>query len=72
MPERREGVIGPDSELVELVWVPLAEATHLDVLSVTVIALEELQARLDAGMPRDMPVPFYRVLHRRVVHAQLR
>ena len=69
--ERRDGVVGPDSELTELVWVPMAEAVHLDLMTVTTVALEELQTRIAAGMRRDMPVPFYRMLNRRFVHAQL-
>ena len=69
--ERRDGVVGPDSELTELVWVPMTEAVHLDLMTVTTVVLEELQTRIAAGMRRDMPVPFYRMLHRRFVHAQL-
>lgn len=69
--ERRDGVIGPDSELTELVWVPMTEAVHLDLLAVTSVALEELQMRIAAGMPRDMPVPFYRMLRGRFVHSEL-
>ena len=37
-----EGVVGPDSELVELVWVPIEEATHLDMPTITGVVLEEL------------------------------
>lgn len=54
-----EGVVGPDSELVELTWVPIAEATQLDLPTITGIVLEELAARVEAGMARDLPVPFY-------------
>jgi hypothetical protein len=68
---RRDGVIGPDSELTELVWVPMAEAVHLGLMTVTTVALEELQARIAAGLPRDMPVPFYRMRRGRFVHSQL-
>ncbi len=39
---RVEGVIGPEAELVELVWVPLAEAKQLDMSLITEIVLEEL------------------------------
>jgi len=56
---RIEGVVGPDSELVELVWVPIEEATHLDMPTITGIVLEELAARVAAGMHHDLPVPFY-------------
>ena len=54
-----EGVVGPDSELVELTWVPIEEATHLDMPTITGVVLEELAARVAAGMGHDLPVPFY-------------
>jgi 8-oxo-dGTP pyrophosphatase MutT (NUDIX family) len=54
-----EGVVGPDSELVELTWVPIAEAAQLDMPTITGIVLEELLARVEAGMAHDLPVPFY-------------
>ena len=54
-----EGVVGPDSELVELTWVPIADATHLDMPTITGIVLEELLARVEAGMGHSLPVPFY-------------
>jgi 8-oxo-dGTP pyrophosphatase MutT (NUDIX family) len=53
------GVVGPDSELVELTWVPIERATHLDMPTITGIVLEELLARVEAGMGHDLPVPFY-------------
>jgi 8-oxo-dGTP pyrophosphatase MutT (NUDIX family) len=56
---RIEGVVGPESELVELIWVPLEEATHLDMPTITGVVLEELKARMGAGMAHDLPVPFY-------------
>ena len=54
-----EGVVGPDSELVELVWVPIEEATRLDMPTITGVVLEELAARVAAGMAHNLPVPFY-------------
>ena len=56
---RIEGVVGPDSELVELTWVPLEQATHLDMPTITGVVLEELLARVAAGMGHNLPVPFY-------------
>ncbi|HXZ45994.1 MAG TPA: NUDIX hydrolase [Pseudolabrys sp.] len=53
------GVVGLDSELVELTWVPIEEATHLDMPTITGIVLEELLARVEAGMGHDLAVPFY-------------
>jgi len=54
-----EGVVGADSELVELTWVPIEQATHLDMPTITGIVLEELLARVEAGMAHSLPVPFY-------------
>jgi 8-oxo-dGTP pyrophosphatase MutT (NUDIX family) len=56
---RVEGVAGPDAELVEIVWVPLPEARKLDLPTITGVILEELEARLAAGMAPELPVPFY-------------
>lgn len=56
---RIEGVVGPDSELVELIWTPIEEAAQLDMPTITAIVLEELLARLEAGMAQSLPVPFY-------------
>ena len=68
---RVDGVVGPDTELVELVWVPIAEARHLDMPAITMAALEDLEARVAAGLRRDLPVPFYRVVRRRFVRELL-
>jgi 8-oxo-dGTP pyrophosphatase MutT (NUDIX family) len=54
-----DGVVGPDSELVELTWVPIEQATHLEMPTITGVVLEELLARVAAGMGHDLPVPFY-------------
>src|SRR5690348_11211267 len=54
-----EGIVGPDSELVELVWTPIEQAAHLDMPTITGVVLEELLARVEAGMAHDLPVPFY-------------
>jgi 8-oxo-dGTP pyrophosphatase MutT (NUDIX family) len=59
---RIDGVTGPDAELVELVWMPLSEAKHLDMPAVTGVMLEELEARVADGLRHDLPVPFYRML----------
>jgi 8-oxo-dGTP pyrophosphatase MutT (NUDIX family) len=54
-----EGIVGPDSELVELVWIPIKEAKTLDMPTITGTVLDELEARVKAGMSHDLPVPFY-------------
>jgi 8-oxo-dGTP pyrophosphatase MutT (NUDIX family) len=64
---RDDGFVGPDKELVELVWLPLNEARQLDMPGITAVVLEELQDRIAAGMDRDHPVPLYRMLHKRFV-----
>jgi 8-oxo-dGTP pyrophosphatase MutT (NUDIX family) len=57
--DKIEGVVGPDSELVELVWAPIEEAAHFDMPTITGIVLEELLIRVKAGMAHNLPVPFY-------------
>ncbi|MEA2951444.1 MAG: hypothetical protein QOJ96_964 [Alphaproteobacteria bacterium] len=68
---RIDGVIGPDAELVELVWIPIAETKRLGLLTITTVVLEELEARVVAGMSHDLPVPFYRMLNGRFVREML-
>jgi 8-oxo-dGTP pyrophosphatase MutT (NUDIX family) len=68
---RVDGVTGPDAELTELVWMPLTEAKHLDMPAVTGVMLEELDTRIADGLGHDLPVPFYRMLHKRFVRAEL-
>jgi 8-oxo-dGTP pyrophosphatase MutT (NUDIX family) len=68
---RIDGIVGPDSELVELVWMPLAQARALDMATVTGVMLEELDARIAAGLAHDLPVPFYRMDHRHFVRELL-
>jgi 8-oxo-dGTP pyrophosphatase MutT (NUDIX family) len=68
---RVEGVTGPDAELTELVWLPIADAKRLDMPTITGVALEELEARIAGGLDHDRPVPFYRMLHKRFVKTML-
>jgi 8-oxo-dGTP pyrophosphatase MutT (NUDIX family) len=65
--QREEGFVGPDKELVELVWMPITEASRLDMPGITAVALEELQDRIASGMSFDHPAPLYRMLHKRFV-----
>jgi 8-oxo-dGTP pyrophosphatase MutT (NUDIX family) len=58
-------IIGPEAELVELVWLPITDAQHLDMPTITRVVLEELQARIAAGYDPALPVPFYRMLNRK-------
>ena len=57
---RVTGVVGPDTELVELVWLPLDATSQLDIAPITLAVLEELRIRAAAGFGPDVPVPFYR------------
>jgi 8-oxo-dGTP pyrophosphatase MutT (NUDIX family) len=56
---REAGIVGPDAELVELVWMPLAEATKLDLPAITRIVLGELAAAMKSGMDPRRPRPFF-------------
>jgi hypothetical protein len=64
-------VIGPDSELVELVWVPMDEAKHLDLPPVTAVILLELADRIEAGFGHHLAVPFYHEVNRAFVRELL-
>jgi 8-oxo-dGTP pyrophosphatase MutT (NUDIX family) len=64
---RDDGFVGPDKELVELVWLPITQAQELDMPGITAVVLEELQDRIAAGMNHAHPVPLYRMLHKRFV-----
>ena len=68
---RADGFVGPDAELVELVWLPITEARRLDMPGITAVVLEELQDRIAAGMSHDHPAPLYRMLHKRFVREVL-
>ena len=57
---RVEGVIHPDAELVELVWVELGSKPLADLHPMTKNVLGELERRLATGPLRhDAEVPFY-------------
>ena len=60
---REEGIVGPESELVELVWMPLAEASALDLPSITRIVLDELATAMTADMNPARPRPFFYTKH---------
>jgi 8-oxo-dGTP pyrophosphatase MutT (NUDIX family) len=68
---RVEGIVGPDTELVELVWLPLNEAERLDMPAITTTMMSELETRIAAGMSHDPPAPFYHWTNRRFVREML-
>jgi 8-oxo-dGTP pyrophosphatase MutT (NUDIX family) len=68
---RVDGFVGPEAELIELVWLPINEARSLDMPGITAVVLEELVDRIAAGMNPDFPVPLYRMLRGRFVREVL-
>jgi 8-oxo-dGTP pyrophosphatase MutT (NUDIX family) len=59
-----DGKVGPDAELIELVWLPLDGIKEkIELLAITEIVLLDLHKQIAAGFSHDLPVPFYRVLH---------
>ena len=68
---RVDGVLGPDAELVELAWVPIAQAKQFDLPTITHVVLEHLEARMRDGLHHELPVPYYRMLNRKFVRALL-
>lgn len=56
---RVEGVVGPDTELVDLVWASIAETNDIDLPPITRSVLDELQARIAAGFDPALPAPFF-------------
>lgn len=68
---RIDGLVGEDAEFVELVWLPVAEARSLELVTITQVVLEELDACIAEGFPLGRPVPFYRMLRGRFVRELL-
>lgn len=68
---RISDVVGPDSELVELVWLPITEAEQLDMPAITSVMLKELEARVADGFGHELQVPFYRMAHKRFMRELL-
>jgi 8-oxo-dGTP pyrophosphatase MutT (NUDIX family) len=68
---RIDGIVGPQAELVELVWISLAETHRLDLPTITSVVLEELCTRIARGMAHELPVPFYYEKHRRWIREEL-
>ena len=66
-----DGVIHPEAELTEIVWVGLAEAMKLPLPEITEIVLADLARSIAAGFAQDAPVPFYRGRHRHYVRELL-
>ncbi|MBF9234076.1 NUDIX hydrolase [Microvirga alba] len=65
------GIVGPDSELVELTWVSFSEARDLDLHHITDAILTDLEARIANGFIHELPVPFYHQTRGRFVRELL-
>ena len=59
----QKGVIGPDAELVELVWKTLDEALAIDIPNITRLVLGDLAALAAGPVDRFRTRPFYRELN---------
>ena len=68
---RIDGVVGPDSELVELTWIAIGEAERLDLPPITHVVLEELERRIAAGFHPAIEVPFFHMTNGRFVRETL-
>lgn len=56
---RIEGVVGPDSEFVELDWLTFAQARKVEIPNITRAIIEEVESRFEAGNSVRLAVPFY-------------
>jgi 8-oxo-dGTP pyrophosphatase MutT (NUDIX family) len=65
------GLVGPDSELIELAWVTIAEAKRLELPTITLTILDELEHRIAEGYAQELPIPFYAMRHKRFERALL-
>jgi 8-oxo-dGTP pyrophosphatase MutT (NUDIX family) len=60
---RIDGKVGPDFELVDLVWLPLSEIKQrIELMAITELVLRDLQVQLNEGFSHDLPVPYYHVV----------
>lgn len=69
--DRVDSVVGPDAELVELIWVPMTQTQTLGLVAITQRVLADLSARIAAGFGHELPVPYYRTLNGRLVRELL-
>ncbi|MDI4658628.1 NUDIX hydrolase [Xanthobacter autotrophicus] len=65
------GLVGEESELVELAWLTFAETAAQELPTVTRVVLEELAQRIEAGSSPRLPVPFYAMQHGQFVRTLL-
>lgn len=63
-----EGMVGPDSELIETRWLTFKETEKAELPAITRVILEEVQARLDAGFRREIGAVLQRALRQVRAH----
>jgi 8-oxo-dGTP pyrophosphatase MutT (NUDIX family) len=68
---RVDGVAHADAELVELLWLPIAEALQLDLGNITGSVLREAAQRFTAGLKADLPAAFFSYRNRRFSRDEL-
>lgn len=68
---RVEGMVGPQSELIELRWLTIAETEAAELPPITRVVLQEVGARMEAGLRRRDPVPFYSMRRGRFIRTLL-
>ena len=61
----------PESELVELVWVPLDDVEKIETVEITQIILGEIRKLADAGFADTMSRALYRMRHKRFERVSL-
>jgi 8-oxo-dGTP pyrophosphatase MutT (NUDIX family) len=66
-----KGVVGPEAELVELVWKTLDEALAIDIPNITRLVLGDLAALTSAPVDRFRTRPFYRELNKKALREAL-
>ncbi len=66
-----DGIVGPNSELTEILWVKLSEAKDLDLPSITSMIIDEITLRLDQGLKPYLPVPYFHEFRGRYVRDEL-
>ncbi len=66
-----KGLVGEDSELIDLAWLTFAETEKQELPTITRVVLEELAARIDAGFGPRLPVPSYAMVRGHFVRTLL-
>ena len=56
---RVDGIVGPDSELDQLVWTTFEDTKAIELPNVTRVVLDELSSRIANGFSPWLKVPFY-------------